>query len=174
MPGTPRHASFDSGNIEELVQRLQREENVYVQADILNHLYNTWWVGLSMYCCTSALSDLCLCVCVSGRNFELLLGQQKCSLVSLLEELYQKSGTLQVWYLVRHMAGLLEKTLEDLGTVGGWTVLSIISLSSSLSLSSSSSLPLLLSPSPPPLSLSPLGCHRSSSPSEKLLRRPTK
>ena len=44
-PGTPRKGSFDAGNVEELVQRLQREENVYIQADILNHLHSTWSVG---------------------------------------------------------------------------------------------------------------------------------
>jgi phosphorylase kinase alpha/beta subunit len=93
VPGTPRHASFDSGNIEELVQRLKQEENVYVQADILNHLHNT-----------------------CGRNFQLELNGQQCSLASLLEELYQKAGTLQLWSLVRHMAGVLNKTVEDLGT----------------------------------------------------------
>ena len=53
----------------------------------------------------------------SGRNFELDLNGQRCSLASLLEELYQKAGTLQLWSLVRHMAGVLEKTVEDLGTV---------------------------------------------------------
>ena len=44
-PGTPRKGSFDAGNVEELVQRLQREENVYIQADILNHLHSTWSAG---------------------------------------------------------------------------------------------------------------------------------
>ena len=40
--GTPRHASLDVGSVEDLIQRLQQEENIYVQADILNHLHNTW------------------------------------------------------------------------------------------------------------------------------------
>jgi hypothetical protein len=43
VPGTPRHASLDVGNVEDLIERLQQEENIYVQADILNHLHNTWW-----------------------------------------------------------------------------------------------------------------------------------
>lgn len=92
-PGTPRHASIDSGNVEVLVERLQQEDNIYIQADILNHLH-----------------DIC------GRSFELEVRGKKCSLSSLLEELYQKSGTLHLWYLVRHIAGVLEKTVEDLGT----------------------------------------------------------
>jgi phosphorylase kinase alpha/beta subunit len=93
VPGTPRHASLDVGNVEDLIERLQQEENIYVQADILNHLHNT-----------------------CGRSFQLEVRGQTCTLSSLLEELYQKSGTLHLWSLVRHIAGILEKTVEDLGT----------------------------------------------------------
>ena len=53
----------------------------------------------------------------SGRSFQLEVRGKVCSLSSLLEELYQKSGTLHLWSLVRHMAGVLEKSVEDLGTV---------------------------------------------------------
>ena len=45
------------------------------------------------------------------------LGQQTCTVGSLLEELYQNSGASQLWSLVRHTAGMLGKRVEDLGAV---------------------------------------------------------
>ena len=104
--------------MDELVQRLQDEENIYIQADILNHLHNTWYlISLSLSIYVSHLHTHTLSLPPSGRSYQLEVRGKVCSLSSLLEELYQKSGTLHLWSLIRHMAGLLEKTVEDLGTV---------------------------------------------------------
>lgn len=40
-PGTPRRLSIDAGNVDELVERLREEDNIYDQAGILNHLHNS-------------------------------------------------------------------------------------------------------------------------------------
>ena len=47
----------------------------------------------------------------------MLIGGQACTVVSLLEELYQKAGMSNMWSLVRHTAGMLHKRVEDLGPV---------------------------------------------------------
>ena len=85
----------------------------------------------------------------SGRNFQLEVRGKKCTLASLLEELYQKSGTLHLWSLVRHIAGILEKSVEDLGTV-------------------------CVAISPPLCQLRPFaGCYRPACSPEELLTRAT-
>ena len=42
---------------------------------------------------------------------------QECTVIDLLEELYQKAGIFNLWTLVRHTAGMLRKRVEDLGPV---------------------------------------------------------
>lgn len=40
-PGTPRRLSIDTGSVDELVEKLREEDNIYDQAGILNHLHNS-------------------------------------------------------------------------------------------------------------------------------------
>ena len=97
----------------------------------------------------------------SGRDYQLEVGGHQCSVGSLLEELYQKTGTFQLWSLVRHMAGVLEKTVEDLGTVR-----------EEMPSGAAASACLLCSPLTSMLTLSPplyAGSHRSAGASEELL-----
>ena len=74
------------------------------------------WFNLELYPAAEELFYYLPPSC-SGRDYQLEVGGHQCSVGSLLEELYQKTGTFQLWSLVRHMAGALEKTVEDLGTV---------------------------------------------------------
>ena len=43
--------------------------------------------------------------------------QQECTVAILLEELYKKASAFNLWGLVRHVAGMLHKRVEDLGPV---------------------------------------------------------
>lgn len=42
---------------------------------------------------------------------------QECTVLILLEELYKKAAASDVWGLVRHIAGMLHKSPEELGPV---------------------------------------------------------
>ena len=42
---------------------------------------------------------------------------QECTVEKLLEELYQKAAIANLWSLVRHTAGMLRKSIENLGAV---------------------------------------------------------
>ena len=57
-------------------------------------------------------------VSCSGRHYTVQIGDHECTIASLLEEVYQKAGISHLWSLVRHTAGMLQKRVEELGSVG--------------------------------------------------------
>ena len=57
----------------------------------------------------------------SGPDYTTVVGGQECTVSKLLEELYQKAAIANLWSLVRHTAGMLRKSVENLGAVSGCT-----------------------------------------------------
>ena len=53
----------------------------------------------------------------SGPQYKVDIGGQECTVEKLLEELYQKASIANLWSLVRHTAGMLRKSIENLGAV---------------------------------------------------------
>ena len=53
----------------------------------------------------------------SGPQYKIEIGGQECTVEKLLEELYQKAAIANLWSLVRHTAGMLRKSIENLGAV---------------------------------------------------------
>ena len=53
----------------------------------------------------------------SGAQYKIEIGGQECTVEKLLEELYQKAAIANLWSLVRHTAGMLRKSIENLGAV---------------------------------------------------------
>ena len=53
----------------------------------------------------------------SGPQYKTEIGGQECTVEKLLEELYQKAAIANLWSLVRHTAGMLRKSIENLGAV---------------------------------------------------------
>lgn len=45
------------------------------------------------------------------------INSQECTVALLLEELYKRAAAENLWGLVRHIAGMLHKRVEDLGPV---------------------------------------------------------
>ena len=58
-----------------------------------------------------------LCQPYSGPDYSTVMGGQECTVSKLLEELYQKAAIHNLWSLVRHTAGMLRKSVENLGAV---------------------------------------------------------
>eukprot|EP00795_Rhopilema_esculentum_P000411 gene411-10079_t len=92
-----KRASSDQTNIDidELRKELEEADSIYVQADILHHLYVT-----------------------RGPKFDVKLrGMPNSTVELLLQELYEKAGHYKIWSLIRHTAGMLGKTVDNLGEV---------------------------------------------------------
>ena len=61
---------------------------------------------------------MCLFVVLfSGKDYTMTIRNQECTVTILLEELYKKVSASNLWGLVRHIAGMLHKRVEDLGPV---------------------------------------------------------
>jgi len=82
-------------HVDELRKELEEAASIYVQADILHHLYVK-----------------------RGPKFDTKLrGVENVTVDSLLQELYEKASHYKIWSLVRHTAGMLGKTVDNLGEV---------------------------------------------------------
>eukprot|EP00112_Aurelia_sp_Birch-Aquarium-sp1_P009484 Seg208.3_Seg208.2_Seg208.5 transcript_id=Seg208.3_Seg208.2_Seg208.5/GoldUCD/mRNA.D3Y31 product="Phosphorylase b kinase regulatory subunit alpha liver isoform" protein_id=Seg208.3_Seg208.2_Seg208.5/GoldUCD/D3Y31 len=85
-------ASIDS---DDLRKELEEADSIYAQADILHHLYVT-----------------------KGPKFDVKLrGVANSTVEILLQELYEKASHYKIWSLIRHTAGMLGKTVDNLGEV---------------------------------------------------------
>ncbi|XP_078602491.1 phosphorylase b kinase regulatory subunit alpha, liver isoform-like isoform X5 [Branchiostoma floridae x Branchiostoma japonicum] len=83
-----------SGDIDcaELVEHLKDTWSLQEQADVLHYLYNT-----------------------QGPDWDTKINMREgVTVVMLVGELYEKAGQLKQWSIVRHMAGMLKKRVEDL------------------------------------------------------------
>ncbi|XP_019625281.1 PREDICTED: LOW QUALITY PROTEIN: phosphorylase b kinase regulatory subunit alpha, skeletal muscle isoform-like [Branchiostoma belcheri] len=83
-----------SGDIDcaELVEHLKDTWSLQEQADVLHYLYNT-----------------------QGPDWDTKINMREgITVVMLVGELYEKAGQLKQWSIVRHMAGMLRKRVEDL------------------------------------------------------------
>ncbi|CAH1268104.1 PHKA2 [Branchiostoma lanceolatum] len=83
-----------SGDIDcaELVEHLKDTWSLQEQADVLHYLYNT-----------------------QGPDWDTKINMREgVTVVMLAGELYEKAGQLKQWSIVRHMAGMLKKRVEDL------------------------------------------------------------
>lgn len=72
----------------------------------VNIIFNFWY----------NIHNLC-----SGPEYTTVVGGQECTVSKLLEELYQKAAFHNLWSLVRHTAGMLRKSVENLGAVSSWS-----------------------------------------------------
>ncbi|KAF6026366.1 hypothetical protein EB796_015340 [Bugula neritina] len=93
LPG--QSSTFSKQNSMELVDLLLNTDEATEQADIIHYLFIT-----------------------HGPDYQIKLdadSDTSCSVADLLEELYQKSGSLKMWWLVRYSAAMLrKKALSDL------------------------------------------------------------
>jgi len=85
----------DDVDIDEIRSQLEQAADITEQADIIHYLYTT-----------------------RGYNYDVrLYGIEGCTVLKLISDLYEKACHLKLWSLVRHTAGMLRKTVENLDQV---------------------------------------------------------